>query len=130
MPKNITWKSQTSITGGPSASSSQSIPIEAYDEIEVELVDGDTDEEVEVQPGGTGQVRFLQIASTVYGSTMTPLSYKVNAPGNPPHMLDRPLVLAGDGAVGLLGFTPTSLFFTNNLGSSATVNVLVGRNAT
>ena len=127
MPKTITWKSQASVGGGPSSSSSQSIPIEAYDEIEVELADGDTDEEIEVQPGGAGQVRFLQITSTAYGSN---LSYKVNAAGNPPHMLDRPLVLAGDGAIGLLDAPPTSLFFTNSLGSSATIHVLVGRNAT
>lgn len=127
MPKNITWKAQASIAGGPSTSSSQSIPIEAYDEIEVELEDGDTDEEVEVQPGGAGQVRFLQIASTAYGSD---LSYKVNAAANPAHELDRPLVLAGDGAVGLLDAVPTSLLFTNELGSSVTIHVLVGRNAT
>jgi hypothetical protein len=127
MPKTIIWKAQTSIAGGPSAASSQVIPIEAYDEIEVELEDGDTDEEIEVQPGGSGQVRFLQISSTVYGAD---LSYKVNAAGNPSHELDRPLLLAGDGAIGLLDAAPTSLFFTNNLGGSATVHVLVGRNAT
>lgn len=127
MPNNITWKVQASVAGGPSTSSSQSIPIEAYDRIEVEVEDGDTDEEVEIQPGGAGQVRFLQITSTTYGSN---LSYKVNATVNPPHELDRPLVLAGDGAVGLLDPAPTSLFFTNSLGSSATVHVLVGRNAT
>lgn len=127
MPKTITWKAQATITGGPSTSSSQSIPIEAYDEIEVELADGDADEEVEVQPGGAGQVRFLQITATTYGAD---LSYKVNAAGNPAHMLDRPLMLAGDGAVGLLGAAPASLFFTNSLGASATVHVLVGRNAT
>ncbi len=127
MPKNITWKAQASITGGPSSSTSESIPIEAYDEIEIKLEDGDTDEEVEVQPGGAGQVRYLQISSTAYGSD---LSYKVNAAANPPHVLDRPLMLAGDGAVGLLDAAPTSLFFSNSLGSSATVNVFVGRNAT
>jgi hypothetical protein len=33
MPKSITWKAQASITGGPSTSSSQSIPIDACDEI-------------------------------------------------------------------------------------------------
>lgn len=127
MPKTITWKAQTSVSGGPSSSSSQSIPIEAYDEIEVELEDGDSDEEVEVQPGGAGQVRFLQITSSAYGDDLT---YKINAAANSPHPLDRPLVLAGDGAIGLLGAVPNSLFFTNNLGSGATVHVLVGRNAT
>jgi len=127
MPKSITWKAQASISGGPSSSSSQSIPIEAYDEIEVELADGDTDEEVDVQPGSAGQVRFIQITSSAYGAN---LSYKVNAAANPAHVLDRPLMLAGDGAVALLDPAPTSLFITNNLGSSATVNVLVGRNAT
>ena len=127
MPKNITWKAQTSVTGGPSSSTSQSIPIEAYDEIEVELADGDTNEEVEVQPGGAGQVRFLQITASSYG---VKLSYRVKATGNPPHILDRPLVLAGEGAVGLLGFAPTKLFFTNTLGSDTTIHVLVGRNAT
>lgn len=127
MPQNITWKAQTSIAGGPSSTSSEVIPIEAYDVIEIELEDGDADEEVEVQPGGAGQVLFLQITSTVYGAD---LSFKVNAISNPSHELDRPLVLAGDGAIGLLGAAPTSLFFTNDLGSSATIQVLVGRNAT
>lgn len=127
MPKTITWKVQASIPGGPSTSSSQSIPIEAYDEIEVELADGDTDEEVEVQPGGAGQVRFLQVTAKTYGPDLT---YKVNVNTNPAHKLDRPLALAGDGAVALLGAAPTKLFFTNALGASVIVHVLVGRNAT
>lgn len=127
MPKTITWKMQTSIGGGPSFSSSQVFPIEAYDEIEVELANDNVEKKVEIQPGGAGQVRFLQISATAYGAD---LSYKVNATGNPSHPLDGPLLLAGDGAVALLDAAPKSLFFTNDLGAPATVHVLVGRNAT
>lgn len=122
----ISWKLDVTVAGGPSQAVAQSISAEAYDKIEVELTDGAPEQTVEIG-AATGDVLFLLVTSTEYGSG---LSYKLNATANPPHALDGPLQLAGSGALGLLGFTPTALLFTNTLGTNATVQILVGRDAT
>lgn len=101
--------------------------MQAYDKIEVTITDGVTDEDVEIQPGGTGQVQFLLIRSDQYGDKLT---YKVNAATATPIKLDAQHVLIGTGAVGLLGAAPTKLLFSNTLGKAATVQILVGRKAT
>jgi hypothetical protein len=44
--------------------------------------------------------------------------------------LDGPHVLIGAGAVALLGATQNSIEFTNGGSEDATVNILVGRDAT
>jgi hypothetical protein len=123
---NIAWKLTVSVAGGPSQSVSRTIPVEAYDRVTVELPDAAPETTVEIGTG-TGELLFLLVTSSAYG---VGLSYKINATGNPPHALDGPLQLAGSGAVGLLGSPPTSLLFTNTLGTSATVEILVGRDAT
>ena len=122
----ISWKLDVSVAGGPSEAVAQSLSAEAYDKIEVELTDGAPEQTVEIG-AATGDVQFLLVTSTEYG---TGLTYKVNATGNPSHALDGPLQLAGSGAIGLLDFAPTALLFTNGLGSNATVEILVGRDAT
>jgi hypothetical protein len=115
------------VGGGPSLKVSQSVPVEAYDLVDVTLAAGVTDAVVQVQPGGAGQVRFLMVSA----SALSPdLSYKVNDAGNPSHVLDRVLLLSGAGAVGLLGFAPESLLFTNATGSDVQVQILAGRDAT
>ena len=122
----ISWKLDVSVAGGPSEAIAQSVSAEAYDKIEVELTDGAPEQTVEIG-AATGDVLYLLVTSTEYGSG---LSYKVNATGNPSHVLDGPLQLAGSGAIGLLGFSPTALLFTNALGTNATVEILVARDAT
>lgn len=116
------------MAGGPSMTISQTLSVEAYDLIDVTVADTSVDTEVEVQPGSAaGQVQFLVVSASQFNP---PLTYKVNAPGNPSHDLDRTLLLTGPGAVGLLGFAPESLLFTNATGSDVTVQILVGRDAT
>ena len=122
----ISWRLDVSVAGGPSAVVAQSVSAEAYDKIVVELVDGAPEQTVEIG-AATGDVLLLLITSTEYGSD---LSYKVNATGNPAHVLDGPLHLAGSGAIDLLGFSPTALLFTNSLGTNVTVEILVARDAT
>ena len=122
----ISWKLDVSVAGGPSQAVAQSVSAEAYDRIEVELTDGAPEQTVEIG-AATGDVLLLLVTATEYGSG---LSYKINATGNPSHALDGPLQLAGSGAIGLLGFAPTALLFTNTLGTNATVQILVGRDAT
>lgn len=119
------------IAGGPGISANRSLEVEAYDIINVDVrataSPPDTDKEIDVQPGGAGQVKFLAITSDRYGDGLT---YKVNSAGNPSIALDQPHVLAGEGAVGLMDSAPTKLFFSTTLTEDASVLILVGRDAT
>jgi hypothetical protein len=128
MPLNLVWTLEARIADGPKVSTSESFSVEAYDSIEVTVDDGDEDKAVEVQPAATAaQVQFLLVRADIYGDQLT---YKINDPGNPGHELDRQLLLAGAGAIGLLGAAPQSLYFTNHLGEKVTVRIIVARDAT
>ena len=115
------------VVGGPSLARSFNIEVDAYDLIDVEIIDGAADSPVELQPGGAGQVQFLLVLADSYNPALT---YRINAGANPTHDLDRELLLAGDGAIGLLVEPPNSLLFSNGTGNPISVQVLVGRNAT
>jgi len=131
MSKVIQWKLNVQVAGGPGISASRSLEVEAYDLISVNVLaitsPPDTDKAVDVQPGEAGQVKFLAITSDRYGEGLT---YKVNDAGNPSIALDQPQVLVGEGAVGLLDPAPTKLFFSTTLSQDASVQILVGRDAT
>ena len=88
MPEQIQWTFNIQAVGGPRKAASQTIEVEAYDKIQV-TVDGDTGggpgvKTVEVQPGGTGQVRFLLVTA---GSYDPPLIYKVDGGADVPNIL-------------------------------------------
>jgi hypothetical protein len=128
MPQQIQWSVSIQIIGGPTASVSRSLAVEAYDSIKVGVAAPESDKEIQLQPGGTGQVKFLAITANRYGADLT---YKVNAVANPAIPLDQPLVLTGDGAVGILDPAPATLFLSNaSATEEALIQVLVGRDAT
>ncbi|MFQ5856215.1 MAG: hypothetical protein ACE5LU_11285 [Anaerolineae bacterium] len=127
MAEKINWTLNVQVVGGPKMSASKTMTVDAYDKIEVVISDGATDEEVQVQPGGSGQVQFLLISSDQYGGDLT---YKVNVGTADPIKLDAQQLLMGDGAVGLLGAAPEKLLFSNGLGNDASIQILVGRIAT
>jgi hypothetical protein len=127
MPEKISVLLNVQVVGGPKISEAKTLDVQAYDKIDVTIADGAADEDVEIQPGGAGQVQFLLIRSDQYGDKLT---YKVNSAGASPVILDAQHVLIGAGAVGLLGAAPTKLLFSNALGKVATVHILVGRKAT
>jgi len=125
MAIDITTNFVTTVTGGPSLGRSFKLEVDAYDLVDVSIADGAADEAVELQPGGAGQVQFLLVLADSYDPA---LSYKVNAAANPSHDLDRELLLAGEGALGLLGGPPNQLLLTNATGQAISVRVLIGRN--
>jgi hypothetical protein len=127
MSEKINWTLNVQVVEGPTISMSQTMIVDAYDKIEVIVSDGSADEDIEIQPGGAGQVQFLMIRSDKYDSHLT---YKVNAADAKPIILDALQVLVGDGAIGLLGAAPEKLFFSNGTGVNATIEILVGRKAT
>jgi hypothetical protein len=127
MAIHITTNFVATVAGGPSLGRSFALEVDAYDLIDVSIADTAADEVVELQPGGAGQARFLLVLADSYAPA---LSYKVNDAGNASHDLDRELLLAGEGALGLLAEPPNQLLFTNATGQAISVQVLIGRNAT
>ena len=130
MPETIKWTLNVNVLEGPRISESNTVSVDAYDKIEVVVSAGVSGEDIQVQPGDAGQVQFLLISSDQYSDD---LSYSVNTaeadPGNRTK-LDSLQLLVGDGAVGLLGQPPNTLFFYNQTASDASIHILVGRKAT
>jgi hypothetical protein len=122
------------VSGGPQFPLARTLPVEAYDFLRVKVEKDAKDREVEVQPGGSGQVKFLLINASVFGET--PLTYRLEKsdddpppPAATPVSLDMPLLLMGKGALKLLAKAPTKLYFSNISAEDVYVEILVGRAA-
>jgi len=108
---------------------SSALSVDAYDVIDVTIADGAKEKEVQVQPGGAAQIQYMLITSDPCGAGLT---YKVNSDAAEQtfHQLDAPQVFMGTGAFAMLdAAAPTKLFFSNSLGKSAALSILVGRKA-
>lgn len=120
MTEKLTWNYVAQALNGPSVSAAGSMEVDAYDKFEVTITDTTT-QQVDLVPGGT--VSLLVINPKVPDEDLT---YEVNSNDIG---LDAPHVLLGAGAVSLLGGA-TSLSFTNNTGTDAEIEILIGRDAT
>ena len=132
----ISYSLNVQVVGGPQLSASRTINVDAYDVVSEELTDQEVERIVEIQPAtDPKRVQFLLINSDEYGDQLT---YKVN---DAPKVikLDGPQVFVGEGLVELLDpqnpqatppvlpKAPAKLNFTNKLGKTANVEVVVGR---
>lgn len=120
MAEKISWNYVAQALNGPSLSGQGVLEVDAYDKIEVTITAGAT-QQVNLVPSGT--VSLLVINPAIPDVN---LSYKI---GVKVVALDGPHVLIGTGAVSLLGGA-TNLSFTNNTGADATIEILLGRDAT
>lgn len=132
MAQAINWTLDVQIVGGPSASATSSLSVDAYDRIDVVIPGGNSGTPgtatVDVHPGAAAKVKFLLISSDRYGEELT-----YDVPGGATNVkLDSQQVLIGEGAVGLLRAAPNTLEFSNEMGegNDALVTILVGRDAT
>ena len=121
MAETISWNYVAQALGGPSLSGQGDLTVDAYDKITVTIAAGAT-QEVDLVPSGT--VSLLVINPAVPDID---LSYDV---GGNAVALDGPHVLIGTGAVSLLLAVRRDLSFTNNTGADATIEILLGRDAT
>jgi hypothetical protein len=126
------------IPGGPQLDASNTLPIEAYDRIEVDVNPGDTKKVISIQPGSASQLRALVIKSSIYDDSGK-VTYAVSSGGSDSHEvnLDGPQVFLGPGALSLFGVDPpVALKVTNGLtaapGTDKKVHleILIGRDAT
>lgn len=120
MAEKIDWNFVVQALNGPSVSGAGTLEIEAYDKIAVTIAAGAT-QQVNLAPSGT--VSLLIINPAVPD---VDLSYDV---GGNAVALDGPHMLIGTGAVSLLGGA-ANLSFTNDTAADATIEILLGRDAT
>ena len=125
MAIKIEYRFGATVQGGPSVNVKQGpVEVDAYDVVSATLAPNDK-KTLNVQPAGTaGAVLLFVITADVYDKDIT---YDVSGTKVP---LDGPLLLAGPGAVGLLGATPPEeATFENGTNNPVQVQVLVGREA-
>lgn len=120
MAEKISWNYVAQALNGPSLSGASDLTVDAYDKIEVTITTGAT-QQVDLVPSGAVSLLAINPAAPD-----VKLTYKV---GSKVIALDGPHVLIGTGAVSLLGGA-TSLTFTNNTAADATIEILIGRDAT
>jgi hypothetical protein len=119
--EQLIWSVMVKAVKGPQLSPSGSMDVEAYDKLAV-TVDAGATQQVDLSPGGAAAVTCLVVSPAVPDAQLT---YDV---GGKDIALDQPHILLG-GAVALAG-DPTSLTFTNGTANEATIDILVGRDAT
>lgn len=126
MSESIKLTLSVQVAGGPKIVAAKTLEVEAYEKITLEVPNDSIDVQVELQPGGVGEVKLIMITSDTYGDQLT---YSADG-GTPSIALDQPHLFIGAGGVGVLGSpSPETLIFNNALSSSAKIEILVGRDA-
>ena len=137
MSTTIKWSLNVEIGNGPKVSVSRTTTVHAYGKVDVEVpaesgVPGTVT--AEVQPSNlTDRILFLLITAGEYTDDLTyevvdNLDVAIAGLGGP-FELDQPQLLAGAGAMGVLGAAPQYLRFSNNTSNAINVQILVGRQA-
>jgi hypothetical protein len=130
MSESIKLTLSVQVTGGPKMVAAKTLEVEAYEKITLEVPNDSIDVQVELQPGGVGEVKLIMITSDTYGDELT---YRPDG-GTTTIVLDQPHLFIGAGGVGVLG-SPETLIFNNDLPDpssgpfSAKIEMLVGRDA-
>ena len=133
MSERISWSINVQVAGGPKLSLARSVEVQAYDRVLAEIpYSVSVTVDVEVQPASdASQVKCLLLTSDRYDPKLTfdvsDDTGSVEAASDV--ALDQPLLLCGEGAIGLLGVAPKKLIFKNEMASEETANVtiIVGR---
>jgi len=120
MAEKMNWNYVAQALNGPSVSGAGSMEVDAYDKFDITVADGAT-QAVNLVPGDSLSLLII--------NPRTPSADLTYAVGGNDVPLDGPHVLIGAGAVSLLGGA-TSLSFTNNTGTDAVIEILIGRDAT
>jgi hypothetical protein len=124
MPE-ISWMVNVSLPGGQKVSRDSKINFEAYDNIEIVVEKGKT-QEVQVQPGSIAQLKFLLIAADPYDAAIT---YSLKDSGSKNVKLDEIQLFLGFGALSLLQAPPQTLVFNNGAAKDVKIQIVAARMA-
>jgi hypothetical protein len=122
MSEELIWNATVRVKDGPQLTASGVIEVDAYDKVSVGIPAGAQDLVVDLGPGGAGKATCLVILPDKPNAKLT---YKQDGDQI---KLDQPQFFFG-GAVELTG-NPASLKFSNSDAADATVQILIGRDAT
>ena len=123
MSEKIRWNVTARVDAGPVLEAADAIDADAYDKLEVTIPDGANKQPINIAPVKWPSVLFLALNPR---KTSPSLNYDLNGTKIP---IDGPHFLVGSGAVKLLGTGDATLKFSNTSGADATIDILVGRNA-
>ncbi len=123
MSASINYQFLAAVSGGPSVSASENILTDSYELVQVTVEAAATGMKVELDIND--KVDMVVIRADKYEA----LSYKKTA-GGALVAITGPLILIGGGAVGLLGTTVASLFFSNSGANAREITILISRDAT
>lgn len=131
MNEKITVTANIVIRNGPSINLLREVEVDAYEKINVNINDGDSNREIDLWPSDTEkEVVFLAIVSSWYGDSVT---YKVKGASTDPLELDQPNLLIGRSSVSMLNSIPKTLLFSYSKPSgestapdSVKIQILVG----
>jgi len=133
MRQKISWSVTAAVEDGPKLTASQTIEVGAYDKVKSVVPQKDPNNNqagtatLEVQPSSqVDAIRFFAVSSDRYGKDLT---FTVMTGGAADVVLEGPLVLVGEGIGTLLQTAPKKLKFSNGMDIDATVEVVVGREA-
>ena len=124
MTESVTYSMKVRVPGGFTAEKGGVLQVDAYDVIDANVPKETADVLVNVQPSEAGKVKALLICSDNY----TDLSFTVDE-GETSISLEAPMLLAGSGAVALLGETQNNFTFANAGTNDANVRIFVARMA-
>jgi hypothetical protein len=123
MSQSIDWNISARASGGPLLTGAGSAVVDAYDRITVTVAAAAT-QVVNVAPAKWDSVSFLAL---IPAKADPKLTYNNGATDI---VLDGPHFLIGAGAVSLLGTGNATLTIKNGTAADATIDILVGRDAT
>ena len=125
----LSWNLNAGIQNGPQIAVAQTLAVDGYDKTEVIIPHHTGTDSTSVGTGADSHVKFFALLADRYSDEMT---YHVDGVITAPAgsiKLDAPQILAGAGALALLGADPVKLVFINHRADSSpvAVQILVGR---
>lgn len=127
MAEKIVWSIKVQVEDGPTVSGSGEMLLEAYDKADI-LVKENQEKTLDVLPGDPKTAQLVMISSDNFKDLSCTIDPEANNnKGEKTIALSAPVLLIGEGPVGLLGSIDKPLKFSNASTKEARITVLVGR---
>src|SRR5574341_818080 len=138
MPETLNWTVSIQALGGPKLTAADALRVETYGKFDITLAksgDPGATQTINLQPS-TNKAQFLMVKASKYVDESDTAKKLTVEAGTPPNDfaaafdLSAPLVLLGEGAIGMLKDDLGLLKLTNLMDESVQIEILVGGDAT